>query len=404
MRILHVVPSYYPAVRYGGPIRSVHGLCVALAGRGHDVHVYTTNADGGGVSDVPIGRPVDMQGVQVHYFPVGAPRRLYRSPAMKRRLAATAKDFDAIHLHSVFLWPTFAAARASQAAGTPYVISPRGMLVEHLIRRKSRWLKSAWIRLIERRSLAQAAAIHVTAELESAELRSLGLALPPIRCIPNGLEFPQEPRPRHAGAYAGIATPYALFLSRVNWKKGLDRLIEAWRRVPDLRLVIAGPDENGYRRKLETQVASCELRDRVHFIGEVGDEDKWSLYSDAMFVVLPSYSENFGNVVAEAMAMGCPVVVTPEVGIAAAVAAAGAGIVTNNHPVTRAAARRRLARSPELRRSMGLRGASAARRLFSWEPIAAAMETVYREAINAPRSSQEPARAAPPSPPVSRSR
>src|SRR5487761_2434080 len=111
MRLLHVVPSYYPAVRYGGPIRSVHGLCRALARRGHEVHVYTTNVDGPGVSAVPTDRPVDMDGVQVHYFEVQSPRRLYRSPAMRRCLRATVGGFDAVHIHSVFLWPTWAGAR-----------------------------------------------------------------------------------------------------------------------------------------------------------------------------------------------------------------------------------------------------------------------------------------------------
>ena len=76
MRLLHVVPTYLPASRYGGPLYSVHALCAALAKRGHDVHVYTTNVDGPGVSAVPVDRPVDMDGVQVSYFVTGRGRRL----------------------------------------------------------------------------------------------------------------------------------------------------------------------------------------------------------------------------------------------------------------------------------------------------------------------------------------
>ena len=129
MRILHVVPTYLPATRYGGPIHSVHGLCAALAADGHDVHVFTTSVDGPGDSPVPLGQPVALDHVNVWYFPSRRLRRLYWSPPMARALRRDAASFDLLHLHSVFLWPTWAAARAAAAARVPYVISPRGMLV-----------------------------------------------------------------------------------------------------------------------------------------------------------------------------------------------------------------------------------------------------------------------------------
>ena len=116
MRILHVVPSYFPAVRYGGPIFAVHGLCKALAARGHEVHVFTTNVDGPGESDVPIGFPVDLDSVQVRYFPCPALRRLYWSPALGHALQCDVAKFDVVHLHSIFLWPTWVAARAAANA------------------------------------------------------------------------------------------------------------------------------------------------------------------------------------------------------------------------------------------------------------------------------------------------
>src|SRR5882757_6078885 len=113
LRILHVVPTYWPAARYGGPIRSVHALARGLAARGHDVHVFTTNVDGARESAVPLGVPVDMEGVQVTYFPSRSLRRLYWSRAMGHALAAHMVACDIAHLHSVFLWPTWAAARAA---------------------------------------------------------------------------------------------------------------------------------------------------------------------------------------------------------------------------------------------------------------------------------------------------
>ena len=192
MKILHVVPTYYPAVRYGGPIQSVHGLASALAAQGHDVHVYTTNADGDGVLPVPRDRPVQVDGVNVWYFETGVGRRIYRSPKMRQALATNIASFDIVHLHSVFLWPTSAAAQAARRVGVPYVLSPRGMLVKDLIRRKSSLAKRAWIALFEHRNIEAAAAVHLTSEIEASELRMLGFRSARLAVVANGIEFPSE--------------------------------------------------------------------------------------------------------------------------------------------------------------------------------------------------------------------
>jgi glycosyltransferase involved in cell wall biosynthesis len=381
LSILHVIPSYYPATRYGGPIRSVHALCAALAKHGHRVHVYTTNVDGPGVSDVPVGRPVDMDGVKITYFSVPALRRLYWSPALGRRLKETINDFDVVHLHSVFLWPTWAAARAACAAGIPYIVSPRGQLVRELIRRKSRWLKYAWIALIERRTLARAAATHVTADLEAEDVTALNLNLSKIVCVPNGVSWPTKHRSFDPLAFPHLAGPYALYLGRINWKKGLDRLIRAWQWVPELTLIVAGNDDEGYQKDLETLAQGVDVAARVRFIGPVSDENKWAIYERAEMFVLPSYSENFGNVVAEAMAMGCPVVVTQEVGLARFVSEACAGIVAEGEPAALGNAIQKLYDDAALRQKMGVAGRLAVEKSLSWDGVCLRIEAVYQEII-----------------------
>ena len=381
LNILHVIPSYYPATRYGGPIRSVHALCAALVQQGHRVHVYTTNVDGRGISDVPIAQPVDMDGVQVSYFGVPALRRLYWSPTLARRLKESIHDFDIVHLHSVFLWPTWAAARAAYAARVPYVVSPRGQLVRELIRRKSRWLKTAWIALIERRTLARAAALHVTADLEGQDVTALKLNLSKMVCIPNGVSWPAQHEGFELKRFPLIRSPYALYLGRINWKKGLDRLVRAWQWVPDLTLIIAGNDDEGYRKDLEALVLELGVADRVRFVGPVSDANKWAVYEHAEMFVLPSYSENFGNVVAEAMAMGCPVVVTPEVGLARFVAEARAGIIADGEPMSLAGVIRKLHGDVKLRKDMGIAGRIAVEKSLSWTGIALQLETVYHDII-----------------------
>jgi glycosyltransferase involved in cell wall biosynthesis len=381
LRILHVVASYYPAVRYGGPIRSVHGLAAATARRGHDVHVYTTNVDGDSVLDVPVDRPVLLDGVKVHYFPVSTLKRLYWSPALERQLRTSIAGFDVVHLHAVYLLPMRAAARAAARLGIPYVVTPRGMLIRELIRRKSRWVKTAWINFVERTTLAHAAAVHVTADVEGAEFQALGLPYRRIVCIPNGVDLPAKYVALEQGPFATLPQRYALFLSRINWKKGLDRLITAWQWVPDLPLVIAGNDDEDYRPRLEALAKSVGVADRVIFLGPVSDAHKWALYERAQLFLLPSYSENFGNVVAEAMAMGCPVLVTPEVGIAPLVESSGAGRVVSGEPHELAASINQLLADPLARQEMGRRGAAVARDTLSWQGIASDAERLYREIL-----------------------
>jgi glycosyltransferase involved in cell wall biosynthesis len=392
LRILQIVTAYYPAVRYGGPIRSVHGLSAALVRCGHDVHVYTTTLDGSSDLDVPVDQPVDIDGVKVHYFPVPALRRIVWSPALGHRLQESVRDFDIVHTHGAFLWPMWMAARIAARNAVPYVVTPHGMLIREAVRRRSRWIKTAWINLIERKTLAQAAAVQVTARLEGEDLLAQRLARPQsLALIFNGLDSPSQHVPLAQTPYAGLPPRYALFLSRINWKKGLERLIAAWQHVPALPLVIAGNDEEGYQPKLVALAQSLGLGQRVLFIGPVSDAHKWALYEQAQVFMLPSYSENFGIVVAEAMAMGCPVVVTPDVGVAEHVQSAGAGIVVGNEPAELSAAVNTLLGNEPARLEMGRRGRELVREQFAWSGVVDQMEQLYLRISGRPAVSARPA-------------
>jgi glycosyltransferase involved in cell wall biosynthesis len=176
--------------------------------------------------------------------------------------------------------------------------------------------------------------------------------------------------------------PYVVFLGRVSWKKGLDRLIRA---IPymssDLRVVIAGNDEEGLGPSLQAQADQLNVGGRVVFTGAVDGQEKQALLAGARLLVLPSYSENFGNVVVEAMAAGCAVVVTPEVGIAPSVEAAGAGWVVDGDPATFGKRVAELSANAALRHAMGERGREAAQREFSWSRVAERMESAYRTVL-----------------------
>src|SRR5262245_7334036 len=244
MRILHVVPTYLPATRYGGPIFAVHGLCRALAGRGHHVEVFTTNINGQADSSVPLGIPVRLDGLDVRYFPSEYLRRLYWSPALASAVTADIANFTIVHLHSVFLWPTWFAARSAKKAKVPYVISPRGMLVKDLIEQKSTRIKSIWLRLVEQSNLEGASAIHVTSALEGEELRRFGWPLRRVATIPNGIDASEQFDEKGISPdVKEIAQeqPLVLFLGRISWKKGLDRLLRGFAFSALGKLAIVGP-------------------------------------------------------------------------------------------------------------------------------------------------------------------
>ena len=364
-----------------GPIRSVQGLAAATAALGHDVHVYTTNIDGGGVCDVATGAPIDLNGVKVWYFPGGLGRKIFRSPKMGRALDETISTFDIVHIHYVWVWTSIRAAAAARRRSVPYVFAPRGMFVADLIRRRSSLAKMVWLALFSRRDVADAAAIHVTSDIEAADFQALRLPARRLAVIPNGVDVPVDGTNEAAGgeAFRDAEQPYILFLGRISWKKGLDRLISAFPAVKYAKLVIAGYDENGYQAVIERLATDHGLSDRVKFVGPVEGHKKRRLIFGASCLVLPSYNENFGMAVVEAMAAGRPVVVSEEVGLASVVRRTGSGIVVRGEPGALATALNYILSDKVEAQSMGVAGRRVAQELFSWSTVAMQTEQLYLE-------------------------
>jgi len=170
------------------------------------------------------------------------------------------------------------------------------------------WKKRmAWM-AYQHRDLRTATAFHATSEQESNEIRALGFRQP-IAIVPNGISIPSVLPLRNTKPYR-----QALFLSRLHPKKGLINLLRAWHAVginaKDWRLVIAGPDDGGHRSEVAAEIERLSLSDDVTIIGDVQGEGKWQHYVDSDLFVLPSFNENFGIVIAEALSIGLPVITT----------------------------------------------------------------------------------------------
>jgi glycosyltransferase involved in cell wall biosynthesis len=378
--VAHVVPTYWPALRYGGTVAAVDALARAQRRLGQRVSVLTTSADGPRDLDVPHDVACDREGVEVWYAQVVALRRLYLAPALARHAGAVLQAGTVAHLHSVFLWPTLRVARIAASRGLPYIVSPRGMLVPELIAARGALRKRAWIAAFEARTLRRAAAIHATSRREADDLRRVGIdGLPPVVVVPNGVALPDDP---------GLARGRRLlFVGRLAHKKRPDWAVHALAASGAEGLDFVGPDEDGLESGLRRLAAELAVGDKVAFHGLAQPAARDQLLWQAAALLLPSVSENFGNVVAEAMACACPVVTTTAVGAAESLHAADAGRVADDLAGFIAAVRGLLA-DREAAAGAGARGRAWAARELSWSSVAARMAGFYadvlREAGRAP--------------------
>lgn len=286
---------------------------------------------------------------------------------------STVKNTHIVHSHGVWMYPGLVAWRAAQKQNIPLIITPHGMLEPWAI--KNNWWKKQipWF-LFQKKILTHATVIHVTSEQEAENIRNLGFKNP-LAIIPNAIEIPLL----HAEVCGEKKLHTALFLSRLHPKKGLPNLIKAWSVVkPDnWRLLIAGPDEGGHQGKIEHEVQELGLSDQIKFIGPISNENKWNLYQSADLFVLATYSENFGIVIAEALASGLPVITTkgaPWVELAQH--NCGWWIDIGVAPLVKAL-KEATNLSTEQRHEMGRRGRELIKQNYTWETIAQDMISVY---------------------------
>ena len=384
MRVLHVVAYFAPAFKYGGPPRTVLGLCRALQKSGVGVDVFTTTANG--ASDFPAS-PAEgdvYDGIRVRYFPRCFPKRFFRAADLEEALAASVCNYDLVHVHGLWNFTVWSAVRMVRHSPVPYIISPRGMLDSGSTAHQ-KWRKAVAYRLIERKNLESAARLHATSASELDSLKACGFADKAFQ-LANGFDAPSEIPARSSfrqRLQVSGSAPLITYLGRIHPTKRLDLLCTAFGRLrtrcPEAHLVIAGPDDEQFRRKI--QPLFQPLAEAVTWTGELGPEDKWALLHDSTVFVMCSDSESFGVSVVEAMAAGVPVVVTRTCPWQE-VENVGCGFWVEQTPAAIAEALEWIVCNPSAAARMGSLGRGLAHRQYGWNAIAAAMIGRYCETLS----------------------
>jgi glycosyltransferase involved in cell wall biosynthesis len=383
IRIVHVIASI--ASRTGGPAKAVVDMARAVAARGHEVAIHTTDREMDDDERARLSGTTTKCGVTTHVHRQGFPKTLAVSWPLARALDEAIPKADLVHIHSLYLFHVWYAARVARRSRVPYLLRPHGTL-DPFMWKRHRARKALVEFAFQNRVIDGAAALHWTAEEE------MRLAAPYTRgakgvVVPNGIdvsEFADLPsRGSFLAAYPQLAgTKPVLFLSRLNFKKGLDVLIPAFRKARDadsaLRLVIAGPDD-GYEAATRALVTAHGLDADTLWIGMLNGRDKLAAFVDCALFALPSWSENFGIAIVEAMACGAPVAISDRVNIWREIESAGAGLVSPPEIDAVAAHILLLANDAARARRMGEAGRKLAAERYDWAKIAERLESVYRE-------------------------
>jgi glycosyltransferase involved in cell wall biosynthesis len=396
MKVLHIIPSI-AAVR-GGPSQAIMAMVKALREQGIKAEIATTNDNGLAVLDVPLHQLSDYQGVPVWFFPrfsppIPAVREFAFSAAFTQWLWRSAANYDLLHIHAIFSYPSTVAMAIARQQQVPYIVRPLGQLCAWSLQQRS-LKKQLYLRLIERQNLNHSQALHLTSPQEEQEVAQLKLK-PPCFVLPHGLTLPvTQPNARdRLRQYLQVPGDefIILFLSRLHPKKGLAYLLPALSQLTHRRFtfVLAGSGSPEYEAEVNKLLATCNLSERTHVAGLIAGALKDLLLQGSDLFTLTSHSENFGIAVLEAMAAGLPVVVTPGVALASVVADYQLGDVAALDSATIAATIEDYLDQPHLAKERGDRARQLVATHYTWKQIAVQLSQIYGSLLH-PSSLPQP--------------
>ena len=381
MKVLQVVPSLAP--EWGGPVKVVNELAGALEVIGVSSEIISAQGR-------RVGNPETVTNdIPIHLFETGPLARLWtaHTPGLKKTLARKIPDFDLVHIQELWHYPGYIASKIARSRNVPYIVTIHGELNEWNLQQK-RLKKQIYMMAIQRGILQKSAALHAITQAESNRIRQLEIETP-VAMIPNGIhteEFENLPdRSQFVSRYPELENRLiVLFLGRIQQKKGLDILAQAFgnlvRTRHDVRLVVAGPDEDNTLTEIKTILKSQGALEKAVFPGMLTGEHKLEALSAADIFTLTSYSEGFSVALLEALSAGLPLVITdecnfPEVGDSRA------GFVVRPNDSETASALMSLLDSADLRREMSENARRLVRSNYTWERIAEKMFTLYENVI-----------------------
>ncbi|MEM6886105.1 MAG: glycosyltransferase [Verrucomicrobiota bacterium] len=377
MRVHHIIASLN--IDTGGPAFTVTRINQALNAAGVQSDIHSIDYDRFGPIADPAADPFPRAGWMTRSF------RGW-SPEFRRQLNhSLLQNPGIVHNHGCWMAPNRDARIFAQKHQLPLIISPRGMLESwslqfHFLKKKLAWLA------YEQKNLQAASAFHATSKSEAEALRKLGLRQP-VYLIPNGVDPPTEPvtvTPPEMIPEAAHSR-FILFLSRLHPKKGLNLLLKSWETLhtlyPETHLIIAGPDRDDYRGTLTQQMPQISNHPQVHWIGPVRGESKSWLLTHARFLILPTYSENFGQVIAESLAHRTPVLTTDRTPWKE-LAQRGCGwVISPDQQQLSEAMSQALATADAVLQQMGSQGHQWMEQEFSWSQIGRSMHAAYRHIL-----------------------
>ncbi len=389
LKVLQIIPSI--ALVYGGPSQMVRGFSQGLAAAGAEVAIATTNANGDVDQpplDVPLAQPVPEDNYTVWYFRCAPFRRYKFSLGLLRWLWHHAQDYDIAHIHALFSPVSSLAATVLRRRGVPYLLRPLGTLDPADLHKKKR-LKQLYAAVLERSNLAGAAAIHFTSQQEADVSDRFGTQVPSI-VLPLGVSpLPAVSAEFDVRTHFGIPRdrPLILFMSRLDPKKGLDLLFPALEHLQHAGIpfhaVLAGanPQDRQYEQSIYQRVEQSPLRPQITLTGFVAGEIKAALLQTADLFVLPSYYENFGIAVAEAMLARVPVVISDQVHIWPDIAQSESGWVCACTVEALSDRLRTALKNPGERQRRAAQAQLFAQAHYSWDAIAQETLQIYHRLL-----------------------
>ncbi|MBW4671283.1 MAG: hormogonium polysaccharide biosynthesis glycosyltransferase HpsP [Cyanomargarita calcarea GSE-NOS-MK-12-04C] len=388
MRILQIVPSI--SLIYGGPSQMVLGLAPALASEGVEVTILTTDSNGDNGQkplDVPLNQPIKQDGYEIIYFRCSPFRRYKFSLDLLQWLKRHAHEFDLAHIHALFSPVSSTAATVCRQQKLPYILRPLGTLDPADLKKKKQ-LKQIYAAILERPNLAGAGMIHFTSEQEAKVSERFGVTTKDL-VLPLGV-IPKGDGEKDVRQKFGIPedVPLVLFMSRIDPKKGLDLLIPALEILLDKGLkfhfVLAGtnPQDPSYEQQIKVEIENSTLQKHTTITGFVTGELKSALLYAADLFVLPSYYENFGIAVAEAMVAGTPVIISDQVHICQEVHDSESGWVGATEVPALVELLRDALQNPEECQRRGLNAKQYALQNYSWNAIARQIIQAYKEVLS----------------------